>query len=174
MTNSLSLLSSLFILLLSCTTVPAITKVANKDNVPCTMCAECENPCQPLPPPPPPVIECPPPPPPSPPPPSPPPPSPRLPPAVVECPPPPQLPCQNNCEMPPHPPYPPQSYFPPPGTPYGYVPDYYNARNGGGKILPFQMLLFSNLSSNSGYFILRSLIHVAFLSLPSVLIYLFD
>ncbi|CAJ2653206.1 unnamed protein product [Trifolium pratense] len=66
-----------------------------KDQVPCTMYAECENPCQPLPPPPPQVIECPPPPSlPPPPPPSPPPP---LPPAIVECPPPHAFFFVNSC-----------------------------------------------------------------------------
>ncbi|KAF7818162.1 neural Wiskott-Aldrich syndrome protein-like [Senna tora] len=104
----------------------------SKDQLPCTMCAECDNPCQPLPPPPPPpVVECPPPPPP----PSPPPP----PPAVVECPPPPKPLCPGACETLPPPPPPqapscpgnckPPSPWMPPGIFFPY-PD----ENHGGKL----------------------------------------
>ncbi|KAF1892142.1 hypothetical protein Lal_00036498 [Lupinus albus] len=96
----------------------ATSTVAKDQQVPCTMCTECENPCQPLPTPPPPiVIECPPPPPPPPPPPS----------------PPPKPSCPGNCEIQP---YPPGSYYSP-GTPYlNQVPhSYYNYN--GAKIMQF-------------------------------------
>uniref|UniRef100_A0A3N7FYP7 Uncharacterized protein n=1 Tax=Populus trichocarpa TaxID=3694 RepID=A0A3N7FYP7_POPTR len=67
----------------------------SKEQIPCTMCYSCDNPCQPLPSPPPPAIpECPPPPPP----PSPP------PPAIPECPPPPAP--INECPACPTPPTP--------------------------------------------------------------------
>ncbi|XP_019434096.1 PREDICTED: extensin-2-like [Lupinus angustifolius] len=139
MANSLrNFLPSLFIIILVSTLstileVSAINQtistVVKDQQVPCTMCTECENPCQPLPPPPPIVIECPPPP--SPPPPSLPPPPP--PPAVVECPPPPKPACPDNCEIPP---YPPGSYYSP-GKPYSnQVPHgYYNYN--GAKMVQF-------------------------------------
>ncbi|KAL3717655.1 hypothetical protein ACJRO7_009142 [Eucalyptus globulus] len=80
-------------------TTPTLAAVVSRDQVTCTMCAECENPCQPVPspPPPPPEVDCPPPPSP-PPPPSLPPPSP--PPPDVECPPPPMPPACSACESP--------------------------------------------------------------------------
>nr|XP_016466016.1 PREDICTED: vegetative cell wall protein gp1-like [Nicotiana tabacum] len=82
-----------------------ITAMA-KDQIACNMCAECENPCQPIlsPPPPSPPLPCPPPP--SPPLPCPPPPSPpppELPPPPPPSPPPPSSPV-NNCPPPPLPP----------------------------------------------------------------------
>ncbi|CAL0302400.1 unnamed protein product [Lupinus luteus] len=126
MLNSLpNLLPSFFIIILVSTLYTttlqvspinqAISTVPKDQQVPCTMCTECDNPCQPLPPPPPIVIQCPPPP-------SPPPPPP--PPAVLECPPPPKPSCLVNCEIPS---YPQGSYYPP-GTPYSnQVPHgYYN------------------------------------------------
>ncbi|KAK2418773.1 hypothetical protein P8452_62902 [Trifolium repens] len=138
------------------------TSLVAKDQVPCTICAECENPCQPLPPPPPQVIECPPPPSlPPPPPPSPPPP---LPPAIVECPPPPRppkSPCPNNCDMPPMTPYPPQSYFP-----YYVPPDYYNHdKNNGETMMPFQSIFFSNRNSHSIYSMIQCFISLVFFCL---------
>ncbi|QCD98267.1 hypothetical protein DEO72_LG6g2985 [Vigna unguiculata] len=142
---------SIILFFSSSVNVLAITQQA-KDLVPCTMCAECENPCQPLPPPPPPppVVECPPPPPPAPP----------LPPAIVECPPPPKTACPDNCEIPEGPP---AVYFPP-GTPYQYyVPG--NVQNSGGKMKPYQGILFSNyLTSYSLYF--TNFIYVASSCLP--------
>ncbi|KAL2954070.1 hypothetical protein AAZX31_19G201200 [Glycine max] len=140
MASSLPLQSSLFILFLA-STVFAINNITHatsvaKALVPCTMCTECENPCQPLlPPPPPPVVECPPPP------------SPPPPPAVNECPPPPKTPCPDNCEVPqgpvPRPPYPPVLYFPT-GTPYpNYVPD--NINNSGGKMKPYSIYFTKSL-----------------------------
>ncbi|KAK7344402.1 hypothetical protein VNO77_13951 [Canavalia gladiata] len=98
---TLSLILLLSTLPSSFSTITQPTSTVTKDQVPCTMCSECENPCHPLPPPPPPVvIHCPPPP--SPPPPSPP------PPVVVECPPPPKPPTCSPCEtLPPPPPKPP-------------------------------------------------------------------
>ncbi|KAK2364722.1 hypothetical protein QL285_089563 [Trifolium repens] len=134
------------------------TSLVAKEQVPCTMCAECQNPCQPLPPPPPQVIECPPPPPP-------------VPPAIVECPPPPRppkSPCPNNCDLPPPmTPYPPQSYFPP-GTPFSYYvpPDYYNHdKNNGETMMPFQSIFFSNRNSHSIYSLIQYLISLVFLCL---------
>ncbi|KAF3970276.1 hypothetical protein CMV_006014 [Castanea mollissima] len=76
--------------------------VSKKDQIACTVCNECENPCpvpSTPPPPPPPVVECPPPPPPA----LPPPPPALPPPELQECPPPPQLPCPDNCNTPPSP-----------------------------------------------------------------------
>ncbi|XP_011042817.1 PREDICTED: leucine-rich repeat extensin-like protein 6 [Populus euphratica] len=111
-----------------------ISKVS-KEQIPCTMCYSCDNPCQPLPSPPPPAIpECPPPPPPpSPPPPAipecpppAPPPSPP-PPAIPECPPPPAP--INECHACPTPPtpFPPvlppkQSYWPAAGYSFNGPP----------------------------------------------------
>ncbi|XP_057440700.1 uncharacterized protein LOC130732725 [Lotus japonicus] len=158
MAHSSSWLLFLFILLLvsSILTTNALSTVAKDEQVPCTMCAECENPCQPLPPPPPPVVECPPPP--SPPPPLPPPPSPPPPPAIVECPPPPPKSlCPDNCETPPIMPWtPPQG---PPRSPYHYdpyhVPPGYGD-NSGGKMVPLPV-----------YFtMMQSFIFVAFICLP--------
>lgn len=138
------------------------TSVA-KDQVPCTMCIECENPCQPLPPPPPQVIECPPPPAPAPP--SPP------PPAIVECPPPPppKLPCPNNCEFPPPPP---QYSYVSPGTPFTYyVPPDYEDKSSGETMMPFQATLFLNPNSHSVYSMIhRCLIYVVFLCFPYCLV----
>jgi len=167
MANSLPFSLIIFMLAFSANT-KATSSVA-KDQVPCTMCAECENPCQPLPPPPPKVLECPPPPSPSPPPPMPPP-SPPLPPAIVECPPPPptpKSPCPNNCESPPMTPYPPQNSYFPPGTPFPYYvpPDYYN-KNSGETLVPFQAILFSNPNSHFVYSIIQCLINLLFLCLP--------
>ncbi|XP_020231779.1 small proline-rich protein 2B [Cajanus cajan] len=124
MATSLPLVSSFFILFLAYT-VSAInnteaTSTVTKDIVPCTMCDECDNPCQPLPSPPPPVVECPPPPPP-----------PPLP-VVVECPPPPKTSCED-CEIPQGPPRP-VLYFPP-GTPNPYY-----VKNNGEKMKPFQAM----------------------------------
>ncbi|WVZ05097.1 hypothetical protein V8G54_018443 [Vigna mungo] len=136
---SISLPLLLYILFASTVNVLAITQQP-KHLVPCIMCAECENPCQPLPPsPPPPSPECPPPPSPSPPPPTPP-----LPRTIVECPPPPKMACGDNCEIP-------AGSFPS-GTPYEYyVPG--NLNNSGGKMKPYQGILFSNyLTSYSLYF----------------------
>ncbi|KAJ6329082.1 hypothetical protein OIU76_005454 [Salix suchowensis] len=96
---------------------PTISEVS-KEQIPCTMCYSCDNPCQPLPSPPPPAVpECPPP---SPPPPAvpecpppPPPPSPP-PPAVPECPPPPapanECPACQTPSPPVRPPKPPAGY----------------------------------------------------------------
>ncbi|KAJ6680117.1 hypothetical protein OIU79_019764 [Salix purpurea] len=83
---------------------PAISEVS-REQIPCTMCYSCDNPCQPLPSPPPPAVpECPPPPPP----PSPP------PPAVPECPPPPapanECPACQTPSPPVRPPKPPAGY----------------------------------------------------------------
>lgn len=141
MASSLPLQSSLFILFLA-STVFAINNITHatsveKDLVPCTMCAECENPCQPLLPPPPPPLPSPPPPPPS---------------VInIECPPPPKTPCPDNCEeVPqgqgpvPRPPYPPVLYFPP-GTPYpNYVP--YNMNTSGGMMRPYSIYFTKSFS----------------------------
>ncbi|TXG63346.1 hypothetical protein EZV62_010340 [Acer yangbiense] len=71
------------------------TKTSSKEQLECTMCTSCENPCQPMPSPPPPLpppeIACPPPPPP-----------PSPPPALPECPPPPP-PVEPECPPPPEP-----------------------------------------------------------------------
>ena len=87
--------------------------VSKKDQIACTVCNECENPCPvPSTPPPPPVVECPPPPPPALPPP------PVLPPPEVqECPPPPQPPCPDNCYTPAPPSGPTMEPFPPNNRP---------------------------------------------------------
>ncbi|KAG5231705.1 leucine-rich repeat extensin protein [Salix suchowensis] len=78
---------------------PTISEVS-KEQIPCTMCYSCDNPCQPLPSPPPPAVpECPPPSPP--------------PPAVPECPPPPPPPS-------PPPPAVPESGYSFNGPPAGY------------------------------------------------------
>ncbi|XP_058742625.1 sulfated surface glycoprotein 185-like [Vicia villosa] len=144
-------------------TSSSVSSIA-KDQVPCTMCVECENPCQPLPPPPPQVIECPPPPAPAPP--SPPPPSPPLPPAIIECPPPPppKLPCPNNCEVP----YPPPqySYFSP-GTPFAYyAPPDYEDKSSGETMMPFDAVLFLSPNSHSVYSMIhRCLVYGVFLCL---------
>ena len=123
--------------------------VSKKDQIACTVCNECENPC-PVPSTPPPVVEYPPPPPPAlpppeleecPPPPALPPPEPEecppppaLPPAEPEeCPPPPQLPCPGNCYTPkppsgpnrPFPPNGPKPYLSPPNPIVPYFPYYY-------------------------------------------------
>ncbi|XP_022634706.1 sulfated surface glycoprotein 185-like [Vigna radiata var. radiata] len=152
---SISLPLLIYILFASTVNVLALTQQP-KDLVPCTMCAECDNPCQPLPPsppppsPPPPVVECPPPPSPSPPPPSPP-----LPPAIVECPPPPKMACGDNCEIPEGPP---AGYFPS-GTPYEYyVPG--NVKNSGGKMKPYQGILFSNYLTSYSLYFTNSFIYV--------------
>ncbi|XP_030451388.2 leucine-rich repeat extensin-like protein 3 [Syzygium oleosum] len=113
------------------TTPPTVAAVVSRDQVTCTISAECDNPCKPVPstPPPPPEVECPPPP--SPPPPEvecPPPPSP--PPPEVECPPLPMPPACSVCETPesqsiyvsPPPPNPIVSTFP-----YYYRPEDYGA-----------------------------------------------
>ncbi|CAI8584859.1 unnamed protein product [Vicia faba] len=152
----------LLIFMLAFSAKTKATSSVAKDQVQCTMCVECENPCQPLPPPP--LIECPPPPAPAPP--SPPPPSPPLPPAIVDCPPPPppKLPCPNNCEFPPPPPQ--YSYFSP-GTPFTYyVPPDYEDKNSGEMMMPFQAILFLNPNSNSVYSMIhRCLVYVLFLCL---------
>ncbi|XLR67872.1 hypothetical protein HN51_014919 [Arachis hypogaea] len=142
--NLVALVSYVIIVLELCSSATSTTTVA-KDLVPCTMCVECDNPCQPLSPPPPPaVVECPPPPS------LPPPPPPSLPPpAVVECPPPPppQPTCPDNCgqtQGQPHPPpYPVGSYYFPGGTPSssgGYAPP--NYYNNGERMVPFSAMLF--------------------------------
>ncbi|XP_030451445.2 leucine-rich repeat extensin-like protein 3 [Syzygium oleosum] len=101
------------------TTPPTVAAVDSRDQITCTMCAECDNPCQPVPspPPPPPEVECSPPPPPPPPP-------------EVECPPPPMPPACSVCKLPgigsiyasPPPPNPIMSTFP-----YYYRPQDYGA-----------------------------------------------
>ncbi|KDP28218.1 hypothetical protein JCGZ_13989 [Jatropha curcas] len=92
------LLACTFSFTKSTTTVSAVYK----DQMPCTMCYLCDNPCQPLAsPPPPPIPECPPPP-------SPP------PPPLPECPPPPPIP---ECPPPPSPPPPALPECPPPPAP---------------------------------------------------------
>ncbi|KAI3425477.1 uncharacterized protein J3R85_010205 [Psidium guajava] len=129
-------------------TTPALAAVVSRDQVTCTMCAACENPCQPIPSPPPPSppppeVECPPPPSPSPPPALPP---PSPPPPEAECPPPPPMPpACGSCDSPgtgstyasPPPPatsgggvYPPPygGYYPmqpPPNPMVPYFPYYY-------------------------------------------------
>ncbi|KAL5791894.1 hypothetical protein ACOSP7_000488 [Xanthoceras sorbifolium] len=97
------------------------TKTSSKEQIECTMCTSCENPCQPLssPPPPPPEIACPPPPPP---------PSPPPPPALPDCPPPPP-PALPDCPPPPPPALP--ECYPPcvdlsPPTMGPYYPYYKN------------------------------------------------
>nr|XP_023913189.1 chitin-binding lectin 1-like [Quercus suber] len=96
--------------------------VSKKDQIACTVCNECENPC-PVPSPPPPVVEYPPPPPPA-----------LPPPELQECPPPPQLPCPGNCYTPsppsgptvePFPPNGPKPYPSPPNPMVPYFPYYY-------------------------------------------------
>ncbi|XP_010558841.1 PREDICTED: leucine-rich repeat extensin-like protein 3 [Tarenaya hassleriana] len=84
-----------------------VASTSEKPQIECTMCIECENPCQPLPPPPPPPPEilCPPPPPPPPPPeilcppPQPPPPPPEILCPPPPSPPPPDPPC-DHCSLP--------------------------------------------------------------------------
>ncbi|GMN52357.1 hypothetical protein TIFTF001_021504 [Ficus carica] len=109
----LAYFSTLLLIVLIHSNTNVATTVVSKDDVSCTMCTECDNPCKPKPPPPP--STPPPSPPPSPPPPKLPecPPPPALPPpapAVPECPPPPPVPQ-------PLPPPPPCLPLPPPGIP---------------------------------------------------------
>ncbi|MED6193711.1 hypothetical protein PIB30_022007 [Stylosanthes scabra] len=139
--------------LVLCTSVTSTTVVEKDLTTPCTMCAECDNPCQPLSPPPPPlVVECPPPPP---------------PPAVVdECPPPPKPTCPDNCgqaqgQGQPHPPpYPVGTYYFPGGTPFqGYAPPNYD-NNKGERMVPFSAMLLSDPTS---YYHFLCLLSVAFL-----------
>ncbi|CAK7348369.1 unnamed protein product [Dovyalis caffra] len=122
------LLTLLTILGLNFLSSSTITEVS-KEQLPCTMCYSCDNPCQPSPSPPPsppPALpECPPPPPP----PSPPPPPP---PALPECPPPPPTP-NNECPacLTPPTPIPPvlppnQSHGPPTGDSFYGPPGYGN------------------------------------------------
>ncbi|MED6125321.1 hypothetical protein PIB30_067460 [Stylosanthes scabra] len=155
------------IIVLVASTLVSTTTVEKDLTTPCTMCVECENPCQPLPPPPPPaVVECPPPP--SLPPPSPPPPSPPPPAAVDECPPPPppQPTCPDNCgqaQGQPHPPpYPVGTYYFPGGTPFqGYAPpNYGNNNNNGERMVPFSAMVLPKPSSYDHFLFL---VYAAFL-----------
>ncbi|KAJ4727754.1 hypothetical protein OWV82_000800 [Melia azedarach] len=134
MSKRLTMLLTLFTFVFAFQSNPPLSsssKTTSKDQIACTVCDSCENPCQPLPspPPPPPVVICPPPPPPL---------SPPPPPAVPKCPPPPAPPSCSACipspevpqlsppTMPFTPPFPPSTgeFAPPDRVPY--FPNDYN------------------------------------------------
>ncbi|XP_010268076.1 PREDICTED: leucine-rich repeat extensin-like protein 3 [Nelumbo nucifera] len=109
--QTLTCLLGLFLILpasFSPFTAATTVTATSKDQIECTMCSACDNPCHPIPSPPPP----------SPPPPSLPPPSPPPPSSVSECPPPPLPPSSDNNYPPPLPPWQP-GY--PPGGPGGAI-----------------------------------------------------
>ncbi|CAK9310146.1 unnamed protein product [Citrullus colocynthis] len=130
MANLISIFLTFFLFSLSKISLLSFATAVVKDQVSCSMCSACDNPCQlPPPPPPPPVVDCPPPPPP----PSPPPPLP-----TSQCPPPPSPPSCDTCVYPSPPPpssvqpYPPADggqfpgLAPPPPNPIlPYFPYYY-------------------------------------------------
>lgn len=134
--------------------------VSKKDQIACTVCNECENPCPVPSTPPPPVVEYPPPPP------------PVLPqPELQKCPPPPQLPCPDNCNTPPSPSGPTVEPFPPNNRPnQPFPPDgpkpYLSPPN---PVVPYFPYYYYSGSSNSLHLKLNPFVSSIVIFLTSLL-----